>query len=124
MRGHCGSRFPWDRFNDLLNRHPLTSSPDRPPVHRCERSSPVKNRMLEIGAYGGEAGNILTYSAFEATAFQAVECSLYCWLEPHCPCKFYSLLGLHSTQSELGSTRWLPLTALPTGSESYQAAAN
>jgi hypothetical protein len=38
----------------------------------------VKNRMLEIGAYGtvrGEAGNILTYSAFEATAFQAVECS-------------------------------------------------
>jgi hypothetical protein len=44
---------------------PSASSPDRPPLHCRERSSPVKNRMLEIGTSGsvGEAGNILTYSA-------------------------------------------------------------
>ena len=45
---------------------PSASSSDRPPLHRCERISPVKNRMLEIGTSGtvrGEAGNILTYSA-------------------------------------------------------------
>src|SRR5262249_48411483 len=37
-----------------------------PPLHRCERSSPVKNRMLEIGTSGsvrGRGGNIPTYSA-------------------------------------------------------------
>jgi RNA-directed DNA polymerase len=35
-------------------------------MHRCERSSPVTNRMLEIGTSGtvrGEGGNILNYSA-------------------------------------------------------------
>jgi hypothetical protein len=40
-------------------------TPNRPSLHHRERSSPVKNRMLEIGAYGtvrGEGGNILTYS--------------------------------------------------------------
>jgi hypothetical protein len=45
---------------------PAASSSDRPPPHRCERISPVKNRMLEIGTSGtvrGEDGNILTYSA-------------------------------------------------------------
>ena len=45
---------------------PSASSSDRPPPHRCERISPVKNRMLEIGTSGtvrGEDGNILTYSA-------------------------------------------------------------
>jgi hypothetical protein len=45
---------------------PSASSSDRPPLHRCERISPVKNRMLEIGTSGtvrGEDGNILTYSA-------------------------------------------------------------
>src|SRR5262245_18160110 len=45
---------------------PPPSSPDRPPLHRCERTSPVKNRMREIctsGTVRGEAGNILTYSA-------------------------------------------------------------
>ena len=43
---------------------PSASSSDRPPPHRCERISPVKNRMLEIGTSGtvrGEDGNILTY---------------------------------------------------------------
>jgi hypothetical protein len=45
---------------------PSASSSDRPPPHRCERISPVKNRMLEIGTsktVRGEDGNILTYSA-------------------------------------------------------------
>src|SRR5215831_16449126 len=42
------------------------SRPDRPPIRHCERSSPVKNRMLEIGTSGsvrGGDGNIPTYSA-------------------------------------------------------------
>jgi hypothetical protein len=42
------------------------STPDRPSLRRSERSSPMKNRMPEIGAYGsvrGGYGNILTYSA-------------------------------------------------------------
>ena len=41
-------------------------SSDRPSVHCCERSSPVRNRMLEIGTSGsvrGRGGNIPTYSA-------------------------------------------------------------
>jgi hypothetical protein len=49
------------------NAAPSASSSDRPPLHRCERISPVKNRMLEIGTSGtvrGEDGNILTYSAW------------------------------------------------------------
>ena len=55
------------------NAAPSASSSDRPPPHRCERISPVKNRMLEIATSGtvrGEDGNILTYSASEATAFR------------------------------------------------------
>jgi hypothetical protein len=39
---------------------------DHPPPHQLERSSPVRNRMLELGTSGtvrGEDGNILTYSA-------------------------------------------------------------
>src|SRR5262252_9562612 len=42
------------------------SGQDRPPLHQMERSSPVRNRMLEIGAsgsVGGEGGNILVYPA-------------------------------------------------------------
>ena len=45
---------------------PPTGSSDRPSIHRCERSSPVRNRKLEIctsGSVRGEDGNILTYSA-------------------------------------------------------------
>src|SRR5215472_5801339 len=48
------------------NTAPSASSSDRPPLRRCERISPVKNRMLEIGTSGtvrGEDRNILTYSA-------------------------------------------------------------
>src|SRR5262252_3266336 len=44
---------------------PSTNSAHRPPLHRCERSSPVKNRMREIctsGTVRGGGGNILTYS--------------------------------------------------------------
>jgi len=60
-----GSLLPWDRFTGLLKCHPL---PAARIVHRYtagSESSPVKNRMLEIGTSGsvGEAGNILTYSA-------------------------------------------------------------
>jgi hypothetical protein len=42
---------------------------DHPPPHQMERSSPVRNRMLELGTSGtvrGEDGNILTYSALLA----------------------------------------------------------
>ena len=42
------------------------SGQDHPPLHQMERSSPVRNRMLEIGAsgsVGGEGGNILVYPA-------------------------------------------------------------
>jgi hypothetical protein len=49
---------------------PSASSSDRPPPHRCERISLVKNRMLEIGTSGtvrGEDGNILTHSALRLT---------------------------------------------------------
>ena len=55
------------------NTAPSASSSDRPPLRRCERISPVKNRMLEIGTSGtvrGEDRNILTYSALEATALR------------------------------------------------------
>src|SRR5215470_6630071 len=48
---------------------PSTNSADRPPLHRCERSSPVKNRMREIctsGTVRGGGGNILTYSEVPA----------------------------------------------------------
>src|SRR5262245_39637609 len=41
------------------------SRPDRPSIHLCERSSPVKNRKLEIGTSGsvrGGDGNIPTPS--------------------------------------------------------------
>jgi hypothetical protein len=54
---------------DSIHRSPHApssgSSPDCPSLHRCERSSPVKNRTREIctsGTVRGEDGNILTYS--------------------------------------------------------------
>src|ERR1700758_4352573 len=46
---------------------PTAFSPDPPWLRRRERISLVKNRMREIctsGSVRGEAGNILTYSAF------------------------------------------------------------
>jgi hypothetical protein len=45
---------------------PSPSSEDRPSLHRCERSSPVKKRKWEIctsGSVRGGDGNIPTYSA-------------------------------------------------------------
>jgi hypothetical protein len=57
------------------NAAPSASSSDRPPPHRCERISPVKNRMLEIGTSGtvrGEDGNILTYSAWGKPAVRMI----------------------------------------------------
>src|SRR5215813_2383922 len=45
---------------------PPASGPDRPSLHRRERSSPVKNRKLEIctsGSVGGRGGNTPTYPA-------------------------------------------------------------
>src|SRR5262249_19939515 len=49
------------------------SRPDRPSIRHCERSSPVKNRMLEIGTSGsvrGGDGNIPTYSAPPSLSWQ------------------------------------------------------
>jgi hypothetical protein len=59
VRRDRGSVFHKSRCTELLKRHSPTQ--DRPPVHRGERSSPVK--VLEICASGsvGE-GNIPTYS--------------------------------------------------------------
>src|SRR5215472_15656663 len=58
-------------------RNPQATStpfrPDRPSIHLCERSSPVKNRKLEIGTSGsvrGGDGNIPTYSAPHHRALQ------------------------------------------------------
>ena len=52
-----------------LQRSPLAASapgsPDHPSLHHCEQSSPVKNRMPELGTSGtvrGGGGNALTYS--------------------------------------------------------------
>src|SRR5664280_2212211 len=48
---------------------PSSARSDCPsPIRHREQSSPMKNRMLEIGASGsvrGEDGNILTYSAID-----------------------------------------------------------
>ena len=44
-----------------LKAAPPTGTSDRPSLHRCERSSPVRNRKLEIctsGSVRGEDGNI------------------------------------------------------------------
>ena len=64
----AGEPTPMESFQRSPKAPPSASSPDRSSVHCCERISPVKNRMPEIGASGtvrGEGGNILTYSAFE-----------------------------------------------------------
>jgi hypothetical protein len=57
--------IPMESLQRSPKATPSTGSPDRSSLHCCERSSPVKNRMPEIGASGtvrGEGGNILTYS--------------------------------------------------------------
>jgi len=44
----------------------IATSSDHSPLHRMERNSRMRNRMLEIGAsgsVGGEGGNILVYPA-------------------------------------------------------------
>ena len=51
-------------------------SPDHPSLHHCEQSSPVKNRMLEIGTSGtvrGGGGNTLTYSESAAAVPRSVD---------------------------------------------------
>ena len=61
----AGEPIPMESFQRSPKATPSTSGPDRPSLHCCERISPVKNRMPEIGASGtvrGEGGNILTYS--------------------------------------------------------------
>jgi hypothetical protein len=61
----AGEPVPMESLQRSPHATSATGSPDRPSLHRCEPSSPVKNRMLEIGTSGtvrGEGGNILTYS--------------------------------------------------------------
>ena len=67
----AGEPIPMESFQRSPKATPTTSGPDRPSLHCCERSSPVKNRMPEIGASGtvrGGDGNILTYSECEPVA--------------------------------------------------------
>ena len=66
-----------------LNAAPPTGTSDRPSLHRCERSSPVRNRKLEIctsGSVRGEDGNVLTYSASSGAAI-----SEWCRTHRHLP---------------------------------------
>src|SRR5262245_64087093 len=61
----AGKQIELDSIRRSPHAPPSGSSPDRPSLHRCERSSPVKNRMREFctsGTVRGEGGNILTYS--------------------------------------------------------------
>ena len=60
-----GEPIPLESLQGSPKATPSTSSPDRPSIHCCERNSPVKNRMPEIGTSGtvrGGDGNIPTYS--------------------------------------------------------------
>jgi hypothetical protein len=60
-----GEPIPMESLQRSPKATPSTGSPDRPSLHCCERNSPVKNRMPEIGASGtvrGGDGNIPTYS--------------------------------------------------------------
>ena len=70
----AGEPIPMESFQRSPKATPSTSGPDRPSLHCCERISPVKNRMPEIGASGtvrGEGGNILTYSETPARSLSA-----------------------------------------------------
>ena len=44
--------IPMGSVQRSLKAAPSTGTSDRPSLHCCERSSPVKNRMLEIGTSG------------------------------------------------------------------------
>ena len=66
----AGEPIPMGSVQRTPNAAPSTSSPDRPSLHCCERSSPVKNRKPEIctsGSVRGRGGNIPTYSAAMVT---------------------------------------------------------
>jgi len=70
----AGEPIPMESFQRSPKATPSTSGPDRPSLHCCERISPVKNRMPEIGASGtvrGEGGNILTYSEMPARSLSS-----------------------------------------------------
>src|ERR1700730_17614831 len=67
--GAAGKQLELDSIPGSPHASLPASSPDRPSLHCCERSSPVKNRMLEIGTSGsvrGRGGNIPTYSDRES----------------------------------------------------------
>src|SRR5262245_22251869 len=62
----AGKQLELDSIRRSPHAPPSAGSSDRPSIHRCERSSPVKNRKLEIctsGSVRGRGGNIPTYSA-------------------------------------------------------------
>ena len=66
----AGKPIELDSIHCSPHAPPPASGPNRPSLHRCERSSLVKNRKLEIctsGSVRGEGGNILTYSASRRT---------------------------------------------------------
>jgi len=70
----AGEPTPMGSLQGSPKATPSTGGPDYPSLHCCERSSPVKNRMPEIGASGtvrGGGGNILTYSETPARSLSA-----------------------------------------------------
>ena len=81
----AGEPIPMESFQRSPKATPSTSGPDRPSLHCCERISPVKNRMPEIGASGtvrGEGGNILTYSETPAIrTYHRPQCRAPGWRE-------------------------------------------
>jgi hypothetical protein len=61
-----GKQIELDSIRRSPHAPPSASSPDCPSLQRCERSSPEKNRKLEIctsGSVGGRGGNTPTYPA-------------------------------------------------------------
>ena len=69
-----GKPIPMESLQRSSKATPSTGSSDRSSLHCCERNSPVKNRMPEIGASGtvrGGGGNILTYSETPARSLSA-----------------------------------------------------
>ena len=66
MVAAAGKQFELDSIRRSPHAPPSASRSDRPPLHRRERSSLVKNGKREIctsGSVRGRGGNIPTYSA-------------------------------------------------------------
>ena len=87
----AGKQIELDSIRRSPHAPPPASGPDRPSLHRRERSSPVKNRKLEIctsGSVGGRGGNTPTYPARTKPLRVALRAILdrFCARRPLIPC--------------------------------------